>query len=239
MDKESFSDLWLYIKTCVPESYRLARKSTDNLVGILLCGLASILLSPWIKESFGLEGDLLEQFTSWSGILFVIVLFFIFRLIFVAPFLVYRRQKRTIIELTEKIDELQDRGDSQPFMNAVHFVMEETEFGKRKTKIDIINELICLGAGDAIKIRGREATLLFFKPHLGSSSYTEIPSNFLRHCTPFDGGFQVGFALIEKIEPAKLNVFSVTQAYLDPKVSMKTITRHYGSERTQRLNNSK
>ena len=139
----------------------------------------------------------------------------------------YRRLGR----LQKENDELSAPGDSQPLMNVVRFIMDETDFGKRKTDNEVLVHVIGLGAGKTISIRGRKATLYMMKPHLGDDFYSDIPEGFLKHCSPFSGGFQVGFALIEPVDVEHLDDYAknayMTRAYLDPRVSMEEIKRHY------------
>lgn len=172
-------DLWSYTKTCFQLSYSFARRSADNLFGLLLCGLASILLAPWIREFFGLEGDLLEQFTSWTGVLFVVVLFFVLRFVFIAPFLVYRGQRKEIAQVKaeiqhngkrsqDELDELrqkllertaqkhvEERNKPVTLHDAVRYIQEEAEWGKGKTDKEIVQELLDLAIGSTITVSGQ------------------------------------------------------------------------------------
>lgn len=135
-----------------------------------------MFLGPAIKELSGLEGDVLEQFTSLTGILIVVGLFIFIRVVFVAPFLLYRRQKQEIAELEaerereraryqREIDQLKqeqfnrtvkERADERnrpvPLLAAVDYILKESQWGRGKTEAEAVAELLRYAAGGTITI---------------------------------------------------------------------------------------
>lgn len=189
------------------------------VVGVMVW-LAALVVETAVSSILG------ETFTQWISEHPVVVLSI---LGWVSLLWHHYRKMAESKQLADRIDELEDRGDSRPLLNAARVIMDHTDFGKGKTEPEVLKDILRLGAGHTFPIRGRKATLFMMKPHLGSSSHSEIPRNFLKHCTVFYGGFQVDFALIESINPEQFTEGNfMTNAYLDPRVSMAAIEHHYG-----------
>lgn len=100
MRKEFFIDMWLYLKEVFQISYRGLWKTTDSKIG----NAASLLISgSFVLKYFSpkieslVKGKEMQEIIEWGlSLLIFAVISWLLRLLFVAPYLAWRRQKNMI-----------------------------------------------------------------------------------------------------------------------------------------------
>lgn len=96
-------DLMFYLKFCFRSSFKSSIKNLESLFGSIFSITISFLLFKYYKaiiENLFHDKDTQNYWIWLIGFLLALVIFFIIRLFLIAPFELYRKQKKEIFEIT-------------------------------------------------------------------------------------------------------------------------------------------